>query len=244
MGLLQKFKDWLTGDNKKSSKQSKAIKEANRTSYYGGGGSASVKKAVESSGSSSSYRKAVVKQKKKEEEKKQQIASAFKAVEKKAGQRTTPVDPKQKILSEKAQKRKNLLDAFKAEQAEFHALTKNKYNPNTGDKEHDALARQLIKGGFDSANPVAERMAVKYHPKLYSATRGALSGVTFGGSELLTKYAPRSEEWKESEEYYQQNKSKGAELAGEIVGLVQYTSLSQETADQIMQEVHNNFKLG
>ena len=218
MGLLQKFKDWLTGDNKKSSKQSKAIKEANRTSYYGGGGSASVKKAVESSGSSSSYRKAVVKQKKKEEEKKQQIASAFKAVEKKAGQRTTPVDPKQKILSEKAQKRKNLLDAFKAEQAEFHALTNNKYNPNTGDKEHDALARQLIKGGFDSANPVAEKMAVKYHPKLYSATRGALSGVTFGGSELLTKYAPRSEEWKESEEYYQQNKSKGAELAGEIVG--------------------------
>lgn len=217
MGLLQKFKDWLTGDNKKSSKQSKAIKEANRVSNYGGGGSTSVKKTVESSGSSS-YRKAVVKQKKKEEEKKQQIASAFKAAEKKAGQRTTPVDPKQKILSEKAQKRKNLLDAFKAEQAEFHALTNNKYNPNTGDKEHDALARQLIKGGFDSANPVAEKMAVKYHPKLYSATRGALSGVTFGGSELLTKYAPRSEEWKESEEYYQQNKSKGAELAGEIVG--------------------------
>lgn len=218
MGLLQKFKDWLTGDNdKKSSSKSKAIKEANRVSNYGGGGSTSVKKTVESSGSSS-YRKAVVKQKKKEEEKKQQIASAFKAVESKAGQRTTPVDPKQKILSEKAQKRKNLLDAFKAEQAEFHALTNNKYNPNTGDKEHDALARQLIKGGFDSANPVAERMAVKYHPKLYSATRGALSGVTFGGSELLTKYAPRSEEWKESEEYYQQNKSKGAELAGEIVG--------------------------
>lgn len=217
MGLLQKFKDWLTGDNdKKSNSKNKAIKEANRVSNYGGGGSKSVQKTVESSGSSS-YRKAVVKQKKKEEEKKQQIAAAFKAVESKAGQRSTP-DPKQKILSEKAQKRKNLLDAFKAEQAEFHALTNNKYNPNTGDKEHDALARQLIKGGFDSANPVAERMAVKYHPKLYSATRGALSGVTFGGSELLTKYAPRSEEWKESEEYYQQNKSKGAELAGEIVG--------------------------
>ena len=101
MGLLQKFKDWLTGDNKKSSQQSKAIKEANRTSYYGGGGSASVKKAVEASDSSSSYRKAVVKQKKKEEEKKQQIASAFKAVEKKAGQRTTPVDPKQKIQAKR-----------------------------------------------------------------------------------------------------------------------------------------------
>ena len=66
MGLLQKFKDWLTGDNKKSSKQSKAIKEANRVSNYGGGGSKSVQKTVESSGSSS-YRKAVVKQKKKEE---------------------------------------------------------------------------------------------------------------------------------------------------------------------------------
>ena len=205
MGLLQKIKDWFTGgNNKKTTSKSNAIKEASRVSNYGGGGREAVQKTVKASGSDS-YRKAVVKQKKKEEEKKQQIASAFKAVESKAGQRTTPVDPKQKILSEKAQKRKNLLDAFKAEQAEFHALTNNKYNPNTGDKEHDALARQLIKGGFDSANPVAERMAVKYHPKLYSATRGALSGVTFGGSELLTKYAPRSEEWKESEEYYQQN---------------------------------------
>ena len=220
MGLLQKLKRLFTGkDSKKSSTRttSGSIRDASRISNYGGGGSYSVRRTASTS---ASYRKAVARQKKKEEEKKQQIASAFKAVEKKAGQSTTktPIDPKQKILNERAAKRKNLLDAFKAEQAEFHALTKNKYNPNTGDKEHDALARQLIKGGFDSANPVAERMAVKYHPKLYSATRGALSGVTFGGSELLTKYAPRSEEWKESEEYYQQNKSKGAELAGEIVG--------------------------
>ena len=220
MGLLQKLKDLFTGGNsgKKSKPRttSSSIREANRITNYGGGGSASVK---QSTSASSSYRKAVIQQRKKEEEKKKKVADAFKAVEHKAGQSASAsTDPKQKILSEKAQKRKNLLDAFKAEQAEFHALTNNKYNPNTGDKEHDARARQLIKGGFDSANPVAERMAVKYHPKLYSATRGALSGVTFGGSELLTKYAPRSEEWKESEEYYQQNKSKGAELAGEIAG--------------------------
>lgn len=109
--------------------------------------------------------------------------------------------------------------ANKQQYKEFHERTGNKYNAHTGDKAHDKQAAQLIKGGFDSADPVAEELAIKYHPTALSATRGALSGTTFGLSELaIQSQAKRDKERAKNEQYYQENKNRGAELAGELVG--------------------------
>ena len=107
-----------------------------------------------------------------------------------------------------------------AESQEFHTRTNHKYDvkywEEKGDKEKAKEARLRIKMGESVADPVAEELEVKYHPIRYSATRGAASGVSFGLTDLAL--SRRTGEGAEQEKYYQEHKSKGAELAGELIG--------------------------
>ena len=216
MSLLSKFKDWITGkDEKKKSTSTSSVRSANRITNYGGGGASSIttsKGSVSPSGTAS-IRKAAVKKKKEENEKKKQLDNAFAVTERKAGQTTkakTPTDPKEAIRQEKAQKRKVLLEAY-------HVQTNNRYNVAGAATPAEALKRRQAQKSqaFDAD---AAKFDVDNHPIATSLARGGLSGVTFGGSELLAKYAPMSESAREAEQYYQENKSKGAEFAGEVAG--------------------------
>ena len=234
MGLLQKIKDWITGGSKKSSSSSSKIKTANRITNYGGGGG-SYKSTSQSTGSAD-YRQKLLKQKQEQAEKKQKLLDAFKAEEHESGQSATkaklPTDPKEKIRSEKAEKRKSLLDAFKAQTQErnaaFHAATNHRYD--VGEKgiskeERDRRAQNIrtstlgeaMFGRSDEALDVM-KARMKYMKNVTSLERGITSGVTFGGLDVAEKFLNKDPNRKAAEEYYQQNKSKGAEFAGEIAG--------------------------
>lgn len=129
-------------------------------------------------------------------------------------------DPKEAARKASQERARKKLDDLRNEQKEFHSRTNHKYDVNywekQGNKAKAKEAMQRIKSGEDAADPVAERMAVEYHPIAYSATRGALSGVTFGASDLML--ASRKGERAEEEKYYQEHKNKGAEIAGEFAG--------------------------
>ena len=124
------------------------------------------------------------------------------------------IDSKAKSAEKKLN---NLGKDVEAERKEFNKATGNKYNPNTGDKKHDARARIRIKSGEYQSDPDVEKFEVKHHPVRASAARGALSGVTFGGSEVLAKKSKKRRQ-SGAEQYYQENKNKGAEIAGDIAG--------------------------
>lgn len=129
-----------------------------------------------------------------------------------------------------AEKNLNTLDdKIKANRKSYNKATGNKYNANTGNKAHDARARQRIKSGEYQSDPNAEKWEVKHHPIASSAARGALSGVTFGGSELLAQTSKKRKE-SGAEEFYQKNKNRGAEVAGEIVGSLAGFGLTGEAS--------------
>lgn len=133
-------------------------------------------------------------------------------------------DPKQAAAQKSKERAKSAVrdwnEANKQQSKEFSERTDHKYDVNywkeKGDKEKVKEARLRIKMGESVAEPVAEELAVKYHPTAYSATRGALSGVTLGASELAL--ANRKGEGAEQEKYYQEHKNKTAESLGEMGG--------------------------
>lgn len=137
--------------------------------------------------------------------------------------KATP-DPKQAAAQKSKERAKSAVrdwnEANKQQSKEFSERTDHKYDVNywkeKGDKEKVKEARLRIKMGESVAEPVAEELAVKYHPTAYSATRGALSGVTLGASELAL--ANRKGEGAEQEKYYQEHKNKTAEFLGEMGG--------------------------
>lgn len=102
-------------------------------------------------------------------------------------------------------------DKAKKDRREFNKATGDRYNV----EKNGLKARQAQKS--QAYDVEAEKHEIAKHPIAASAARGALSGVTFGGSELV---AQNSKKRKESgaEEFYQKNKSRGAEIGGEIVG--------------------------
>ena len=123
----------------------------------------------------------------------------------------------------------NLDDRIKANRKSYNKATGNKYNANTGNKAHDAKARQRIKSGEYQSDPNAEKWEIKNHRIASSAARGALSGVTFGGSELLAQTSKKRKE-SGAEEFYQKNKHRGAEVAGELVGSLAGFGLTGEAS--------------
>ena len=78
-------------------------------------------------------------------------------------------------------------------------------------------APAYAKQGNYAADPDVAKYNVLKHPYATSGTRGALSGTTFGLSELAINKLSKGEA-KEAEKFYQANKSKGAETLGELAG--------------------------
>lgn len=127
-------------------------------------------------------------------------------------------ESEQKLLRSAREKR----ELNKIAQEEFHEMTDHKYDveywEKLGNEEEAYNAKIRKRNGEDAADPAAEIISAKYSPKLYSATRGALNGVTAGGSDFIL--SRRKGEQGEAEKYYQENKSKGWETAGDIGGSI------------------------
>ena len=141
----------------------------------------------------------------------------------KAGTKATP--PKKKAYNEKqerileaANKRKEHREKYNRDT--FNERTGHRYDTEHGTEAEKARARQRIKSGDLATDPEAYKYEVEAHKYASSAGRGLASGLSLGLSELAIKKANKhaSKEMQEAEEFYQKNKSKGAELAGEMAG--------------------------
>lgn len=204
MGLFQRIVNWFTGKggSKSSGGSSGGSSTRSKRSRYDSAPSGNY-------GASASYRRAVARQRREEEEKQKKVAKAFKA------ETYLP----NKIKAEVAKSSPTPYQAYKqkveTERKAYHKATGNRFNTNTGNKEHDAEARIRIKSGVYDAD--AAKFEYKYHPVRASLARGALSGVTFGLSDLAAQKLTRKEA-RGAEQYYQQNKNRAAETAGEIAG--------------------------
>lgn len=135
--------------------------------------------------------------------------------------KTAIEDPKIDAAKKSRAEMRKKLDAKKQENKEWHEATNNRFNVNEEgiSKEEKARRRQNIKSrAYDSRTAVKEaEHTMKWHGKEMSFARGALSGATFGASDLAAKKLTKGEA-KKAEEVYQANKSKGWETAGEVVG--------------------------
>ena len=123
----------------------------------------------------------------------------------------------EKRRKERLESTQKYLDKRKEEREAFHKSTNHKYDTKYGSKEQRARARQRLKSGEYQSDPDVMKHEVKYHPIAASASRGALSGTTFGLSDLAARKLTKGKA-REAEEYYQKHKNKKAEIAGEVVG--------------------------
>ena len=241
MGIWQKvkqsFRNFFRGSSKSSGGGSR--KSSGGSSRSSGGGTS------RGGSSEQSYRRALIEQRKEKERKEKQIREAFKTKEFKTATQTvrnaaesakvtaptakpkkaTPPEIKHKstalgTVSEKEDKqrkaKKAAAQANRKEQSraadKLKPLIEAKYGGNT--KE----VKRRIKSGDYAADPDVAKYETLKHPIAASATRGALSGATFGLSELAIAKLPMSKERREAERLYQANKSKGAEFVGEMAG--------------------------
>lgn len=78
-------------------------------------------------------------------------------------------------------------------------------------------SRQRIKSGEYQSDPNVSKYETLKHPVRESFARGALSGTSFGLSDLAAAKWTKGEA-KEAEKLYQANKHKGAEAVGELAG--------------------------
>lgn len=136
---------------------------------------------------------------------------------------------------------KELSDARKKRQArlkEWHEVTGNRFNVNEKgiSAEERQRRRQNVKSQTsDEKTAVAEaKYQMKYHRGAESFARGALSGVTFGASDLIAKGTKG--EFKKAEEVYQKNKSKGAEAVGEVAGTLASFALTSGASTAVVKE--------
>lgn len=120
----------------------------------------------------------------------------------------------------------------KKDRAEFNKATGNKYNVDkNGTKARSAQKSQAY-------DVKAEKYETEKHPIATSAGRGALSGVTFGGSELLARTSKNRRE-SGAEAHYQQNKSAKAEIAGEIAGSLASFGLTEGASTRVVGKLAN-----
>ena len=257
MGVFSKIKNWISntfGGGGGSS--SRSTSRASRVSNYGGGGSRSYRD-YSGGGYQSDYqsyqrrRELERKERKKKQDKATQaLASISKRTDALSSGRSattaggatstgngqqrvlaklnersksTPPDPKQKAAQESRERTTATLKKISEDRKSYDKATGNKYNVD----KNGLKARQAQKSQAYDVN--AEKWETKQHPVATSFARGATSGVTFGGSELL---AQTSKQRKKSgaEEYYQKNKNRFAEGAGEIVGSLAGFGLTGEAS--------------
>lgn len=204
MGFFQKIKDWLTGKSNKSGGSTGGTKRS------GGGGSRYEKAPTGNYGSSVYYRRALVRQRQEEKEKKEKVAKAFKVKEFQPNQ--AKAEAAKKAPTPIQSVRQNIAN----ERAAYNKATNNRYNVKGAKTSAERLKRRQAQKSqaFDAE---AAKFEYKYHPVMSSLTRGALSGVTFGLSDLAAAKLT-SKEAKGAEEFYQANKNRAAEFAGEMAG--------------------------
>lgn len=121
--------------------------------------------------------------------------------------RNSKIDFNKDLVESRARQRERLM-------SEYNKRTNDRYNV----EKNGLKARQAIKSGDYMSDPEVAKFDVDKHPIASSAARGALSGVTFGMSDLAINKLPMNPANREAEEYYQAHKNKGAEIAGEIAG--------------------------
>lgn len=135
--------------------------------------------------------------------------------------RTPTPDPKIDAAKKSRAEMRKKLDAKKQENKEWHEVTNNRFNvgeKGISDEERKRRQQNVKSQTYDEKTAVKEaEHQMKWHGKEMSFARGALSGATFGASDLAAKKLTKGEARK-AEEVYQQNKSKGWETAGEIAG--------------------------
>lgn len=230
--LWQKIRSLFRGDEKKSAPKPRQNRDARN-------------ETVSSKTSAPSYNRRALfnslRDKKAEEEEERVKSKAFKATKyeakdigeslKKTVKKDVP-DPKQKILKERAEKR----EEEKKKRIEASAPYKKKIDEKYKTRKSGASA--YVKTGNYAADPDVAKYNVLRHPVATSATRGAVSGASFGASELAIKKNPwQTEEQRKAEEFYQKNKNAKAEMAGEIVGSLASFGGTAKATDRLGEKV-------
>ena len=125
-------------------------------------------------------------------------------------QKGTPVDVK-----EQRNKNEGIAKAIKRGEKK---ATANAYKPIVDERYFSGTkeAKRRLKSGEYQSDPDVAIYEMAKHPTATSLARGGVSGASLGLSELLAKKAPKSKEMARAEKYYQENKNKAAELAGEV----------------------------
>lgn len=149
---------------------------------------------------------------------------AIKKIEQKA--KNAPPDPKLAAKEASKDRATAMLAKIESERKSYNKATGNRYNVD----KNGLKARQAQKSQAYDAE--AEKWEVKHHPKAMSAARGGLSGVTFGGSEILARTSKKRKETG-AEQYYQAHKSRGAEIGGEIAGSLVGFGLTEKGATKL-----------
>jgi len=240
--IFKKIKDWIVG------KDSKVKEANRVTNYGGGASSKSVQKEVKRSIVKAEAKKRGEKQTEYQQSAvSKSSSSAFKATPpsvRKAEAKDRQTSKKSDAFNAKNAFKASAQPKFTHQSTALGTMSKrdidtrtakmNAYNENRKyqsraadklkpliDEKYSgdtAESRRRIKSGEYQSDPNVMKYETLKHPIAMSAGRGALSGTTFGLSELGIALLPKSKEVEEAERLYQANKSKGAEFAGEMAG--------------------------
>jgi len=213
----QKLKERFGGKSAKSSGSSRPVQRA--SSYYSRGtatGGGSYRRAMLNSlrGKDDEDKpkyKSMAEATKKEPPKKNDTVSEFRKSLNTAKQMLDEDREKSGVVRKTPKDR----EAYKAEQKELRRKTGTEVIDAT--KEERAKARARLLDPHSKFEPEARKFDVKHHKVRTSAERGIANAVTLYGTNIGMSRL-KDEEQKEAEEFYQRNKSKGAELAGELAG--------------------------
>ena len=136
------------------------------------------------------------------------------AIDAKSNSKPDPKEAARKASQERARKR---LDEIKKERKEFNEATARRYDVNEKGISKEEKTKRRIAQKNQAYDVNAEKFEAEKHPVAESFGRGALSGVSFGASELALRNSKARKE-SGAEEFYQKHKNKYAEGAGEIIG--------------------------
>ena len=236
MGLWSRFKRWVSRTFGGNDGSSRTTTRASRVSNYGGGGIRSYRDysggGYEHEYQSYQRRRELERQerKRKQDATTNALASISKRTDSlssgrspsvanngttrvlaKIGQKATPPDPKEKARQTSQQRATAQLKKISDNRKSYNKATNDRYNVD----KNGLKARQAQKS--QAYDVEAEKWETKQHPVATSFARGAASGVTFGGSELLAQKS-KNRQKSGAEQFYQQNKNRKAEVAGEIAG--------------------------
>ena len=219
--VKSKFKEWVSGGQKKKKEPPKA--RVVRTNRDARNETVSSRTSQGNSYNRRAMFDSLRGNDKQEREEKRVRENAFKATTRSYKSLSDSIkkdvsnDPKVDAAKQSRERARKRLDAIKQERKEYHEATGHRYD--VGEKgissEEKTRRRQAQKSGAYDVE--REKFETEKHPVAASAARGALSGVTFGASELALRNSKARKE-SGAEEFYQKHKNKAAETVGEIGG--------------------------